>query len=231
MKSTDAYSARIAKEAAGKAAADLIEEGMLIGLGTGSTAAYFIARLGERCRSGLKIQAVATSQASHELATALGIPMADLDRVTTLDLTVDGADEIDAQKRMIKGGGGALLREKIVANMSHEMLVVIDESKKVQSLGAACLPVEIVPFAHQATIYKIEQMGFSGVIRTTKNSQRLLTDNHHYIYDIRLPHPCHYPEKIAEQLRSIPGVVETGFFLHLAGRVIQGFGDGRIEIW
>lgn len=219
----------ISKNSAGKAAAELIEDGMLLGLGTGSTASFFIEHLIERCRHGLKIQAIATSQKSWEQAKAGGIPLLDANAVTSLDLTVDGADEIDPQKRMIKGGGGALLREKILANMSREMIVIIDASKQVPHLGKHPLPVEITPFAHQATIAQIKQLGYRGEWRKNKKDQLFVTDNHNYIFDIFLDSPC-YPEEIDREISSIPGVITTGFFFNLAGRVIVGFPDGHVEI-
>ena len=222
------------KDNAGKAAAELVKTGMKVGLGTGSTAAYFITHLIERCQQGLKIQAVATSQQSWDQAAAGGIPMLDINldinKVTTLDLTVDGADEIDAQKRMIKGGGGALLREKIIASISKEMIVIIDESKEVKHLGKCALPVEIIPFAHHATIAQLKKLGYKGKLRKTTKNQPFITDNNNYIYDIELHHPCSNPEDDDHKIRNVPGVVTTGFFFNLAGRVIVGFDDGHIEI-
>lgn len=222
--------ALIAKEAAGKAAVELVERDMLVGIGTGSTAAFFIKHLALRCRQGLKILAVATSQRSHDLALANGIPLVDPNSVTLLDIDVDGADEIDPQKRMIKGGGGALLREKIIASMSTEMVVIVDANKNVESLGKFPLPVEIIPFAHKATLYHFERLGFHGALRTTTDGQPYVTDNQNFLFDIRLEYPCLNPEVIDAQLRSIPGVVETGLFLKLAGRVIIGYEDGHVEI-
>lgn len=219
----------LAKESAGKAAAEHVMDGMLIGLGTGSTAAYFIAHLSARCKQGLKIQAVATSKKSWDLGVAGGIPMVDINTLTTLDLTVDGADEIDSQKRMIKGGGGALLREKIVASMSREMVVIVDESKLVMHLGNHPLPVEIVPFAYKATLHKLETLGYTGTLRTTSTGQLFITDNSNYILDIKFKHLLQEPEKDDLLIRTIPGVVETGFFFNLARRVIVGFEDGHIE--
>lgn len=220
----------ISKNSAGKAAAELVKDGMLLGLGTGSTAAYFITHLIERCRQGLKIQAVATSQKTWDQASAGGIPMVNVNAVTALDLTVDGADEIDAQKRMIKGGGGALLREKIIANISREMVVIIDASKEVQHLGKCALPVEMIPFAHHATIFQLKQLGYTGTLRTTAKDQPFITDNNNYIYDIHLQYPCLNPENDDLKIRNIPGIVSTGFFFNLAGRIIVGFKDGHIEI-
>lgn len=218
------------KKAAGYAAADLIKEGMVVGLGTGSTAKYFIERLGQKCREGLKIQAVATSKKSQAQALELGIELADIQEITSIDMTVDGADEIDEKKRMIKGGGGALLREKIVASMSKEMVVIVDSSKVVKHLGSFPLPVEIVPFAFKSILNKIEKMGYRGTVRTTPDKKIFMTDNQNLIYDVHLSNPCLQPEKDEERLRSVVGVVETGFFFNLAGRVIIGFDDGKVKI-
>ncbi|PJD97889.1 MAG: ribose 5-phosphate isomerase A [Parachlamydia sp.] len=219
----------LAKEKAGQAALPFITPGMRVGLGTGSTTYYFIEALGEACRKGLNIEAVASSEQSAELARAKNIPLLPQDRVTSLDVTVDGADQIDAQKRMIKGGGGALLREKILASISKEMIVVVDSSKVVETFHDFPLPIEIIPFLHQATIKKINNINLTGKLRE-KAGIPYVSDNGNYIYDVILPHPCLNPEELNQSIRSIPGVVETGFFFHLAGRVIVGFPTGKVEI-
>lgn len=220
-----------AKQAAGSTAAQLILPGMLVGLGTGSTADFFIQSLIERCKKEqLNIKAFPSSIKSARLAAAGGIPLCDENQVTELDITVDGADEIDGQKRMIKGGGGALLREKIVASMSKEMIVIVDQSKLVDQLGGCPLPVEIIPFAHHATIWKMENLGYHGTLRRTDDGQLFVTDSGNYIIDIKFPGRCNSPEKDQAILRSIPGVVETGFFLGMAGRVIVGQSDGTVKI-
>lgn len=219
-----------AKKAAGRAAADLIQTGMSVGLGTGSTAAFFIERLIERCRDeALKITAFPTSDRSAKQALDGGIPLCNEKTVTHLDLTVDGADEIDHKKRMIKGGGGALLREKIIASMSREMIVVIDQEKLVDTLGFP-LPLEIVPFAYQATLAKIRSLDYDGHLRLSKDGNFYRTDNGNYIVDIKFPNLIKTPEKDQATLSAIPGVVETGFFFDLAGRVIIGQFDGTIKI-
>lgn len=223
-------SAEDAKKAAGRAAAELIENKMTIGLGTGSTAAFFIAHLGQRCRQGLKVAAVATSDLSLRLAQAAGIPLIDVNDIVSLDLTVDGADEIDPQKRMIKGGGGALFREKIIAAMSREMVVIIDEGKKVEQLGKFPLPVEISPFASKATLFHLEEIGCRGTLRSTASGSLFTTDNGNYIFDVRFPSLLESPELINERIRSIPGVIETGLFLNMAGRVITGHANGTFTI-
>jgi ribose 5-phosphate isomerase A len=218
------------KQAVGYKAAELIQEGMLVGLGTGSTVYYFIQKLIERVAEGLKIQAVSSSLHSAELALKGGIPMADINKLPYLDITVDGADEIDGEKRIIKGGGGALLREKILASMSREMIVVVDESKLSPHLGQKKLPVEIIPFAHMVTFRKIEKLGNVACFRKAKDNSLYLTDNGNYIVDITFSDPLIHPEIVDLALREIPGVVETGFFFHLAGRVIVGFRDGQVVI-
>ena len=222
---------RNAKKAAGQAAAEFVEDGMLVGLGTGSTAECFIESLIARCQKGLKIQAVATSNQSSEQAREGGIPILDIIDVSSVNLTVDGADEIDPQKRMIKGGGGALLREKIIAAMSDEMVVVVDEKKLVDKLGAFPLPVEILTFGHKATLRHLGELGYHGHLRKGEEKKFFLTENGNYIYDVVFESPCDDPENIDQRIRNVPGVVETGFFFQLAGRIIVGYPDGHTEIW
>lgn len=218
----------LGKETAAKAALKYIEPGMLVGLGSGSTSALFIEYLGAKCRQGLKIKAVATSEHSYKLAKSVKIPLLDIQKVTHLDIDVDGADEVDKEKRLIKGGGGALLREKIIACMSDTMIVIVDASKKVPYLGKFPLPVEILPFAYKATLEHIHALGLKGKIRLSSKKEYYLTDNHNYIYDIQLPYPCKKPEIIEAQLKDIPGVVETGFFIGIASKVIVGHPTGKV---
>lgn len=221
----------LAKRAAAKRAASFIESGMNVGLGTGSTATYFIEYLIERCQiEQLKITVAASSVRSYEQAKAGGIPLQDVNKITGLDITVDGADEIDHNKQMIKGGGGALLREKIIANMSREMVVIVDSTKVVSRFGAFPLPVEIVPFAYTATIYQITLLGFSPVLRSDPNGNLYITDNGNYIIDIPLSQHKRTPSEIQSLLKAIPGVVEIGFFLGFAGRVVVGYPDGYVDI-
>ncbi len=218
------------KKAIGEKAADLIEDGMHVGLGTGSTAFYFIERLIHRCQEGLKIQAAASSVQSLAQAKKGNIPLLDINQITSLDITVDGADEIDPQKRMIKGAGGALVREKIIASMSREMIVIVDESKCVHQLGKCKLPIEIIPFAHMATLHKIEKLGYPGTFRKKADHSLYITDNGNYIVDIPFKQPLTHPEEVHETLLHLQGVVDTGFFFNLAGRIIVGFFDGQIII-
>ncbi|NGX37252.1 MAG: Ribose-5-phosphate isomerase A [Chlamydiae bacterium] len=214
-----------AKDAASKKALEFVQDGMHVGLGTGSTATHFIEHLIEKCQNGLKIQAVATSSVSEKMAQEGGIPLLDINVITALDLTVDGADEVDAQKRLIKGAGGALVREKIIANMSKEMIVIADESKLVEKLGKALLPVEIVPFCAEATRKQLADLGFKGQWR-----KDYVTDNHNWILDIAFPSPLDDPEKVHLEILQNPGVVQTGFFFHLAKRVVVGNSDGSARV-
>ncbi|MGA8163924.1 MAG: ribose-5-phosphate isomerase RpiA [Waddliaceae bacterium] len=220
----------IAKEAVGKAAADLIGNGMIVGLGTGTTAAYFISYLGKRCRLGLEIQAVTTSSRSLKQAREEKIPIIDVNTVSFLDIAVDGADEIDPQKRMIKGGGGALFREKVIANMSQEFLVIVDESKLVAHLGHFPLAVEISPFAYTATLFQLKKKGYPATVRKDSKGDYFLTDNGNYIADVQLQFPCIEPESDHEKISAVPGVIETGFFFNSAGRVLVGYYDKQIKI-
>lgn len=218
------------KKAIGKTAADLVEPGMVIGLGTGSTSQCFIEHLIFRCKHGLKIHVVASSKHSENLASQGGIPLLDVNQISSLDLYIDGTDEIDPEKRMIKGGGGALIREKILATMSREMVVIFDESKLVPNLGKKhLLPIEVIPFGLKATHKSMEHIGITGHLRLTEKQTPYITDNGNYIIDGKIPHNL-APEEIESQLRAIPGVVGTGFFFHLAGRLVIGFNDGQVII-
>ena len=184
MTKQDSKDILLAKKAAGYAAADLIQGGMVVGLGTGSTTAFFIEALARRHREGLKITAVATSEQSKRQAEHLGIPMLDPEIITILDVTVDGADEIDPAKNMIKGGGGALLREKLLAQSSREMIVIVDETKLVDHLGDHPLPVEIAPFVYRTTIQRLQNNGYQGALRMTRENTPFVTDNGNFIFDI-----------------------------------------------
>lgn len=219
-----------AKDVAGFRALDYLKEGMTIGLGTGSTASHFIQHLIDWCKRGFEIRAVATSLASEEMARKGGIPIADINAVSHLDLTVDGADEVDPQKRLIKGAGGALVREKIVAAMSEKMVVIVDSTKSVQMLGSCPLPVEVIPFGLAATEAHIQKLGVSGKFRQTPDGHLYRSDNHNHIFDITFQTPLQNPEELHEKLLRIPGVVDTGFFFNLASTVIVGRPDGTTTV-
>lgn len=223
-----------AKRQAAAAAIDLVRPGMRLGLGTGSTVAHFIALLGERVAQGLKVVGVPTSERTRAQAEALSIPLATLDELSELDLTIDGADEFDLRLRLIKGGGGALLREKIVAAASRRMVVVADSSKSVKTLGKFPLPVEVSKFGFEATRRLIareaEIVGCIGTItlRTTQEGQAFVSDSGHYIVDCAFG-AIPAPEELAERLISIPGVVEHGLFIGFARAVISAGPEG-VEI-
>ena len=218
------------KQRAAAAALDYVEPGMKLGLGTGSTAARFVALLGEKVALGLTVVGVPTSEATRRQAASLGIPLTTLEETPTLDLVVDGADEIDGELRLIKGGGGALLREKIVAASATRMLVIADSSKKVARLGAFPLPVEIVPFGFGSTRLRLERacaaLGLAGEIAPRRKGDALfLTDGGHYILDCALG-AIPDAERLAAHLNAIPGIVDHGLFLGLAAVALIAGPDG-----
>jgi ribose 5-phosphate isomerase A len=223
------------KRAAAERAAALVSDGMRVGLGTGSTAAHFVAALGERVRSGLKVVGVPTSEATREQAQREGIPLTTLDETPELDLTVDGADELDDELRLIKGGGGAHLREKIVAAASRRMIVIADGSKRVAMLGRFPLPIEVVPFGLKSTetaIQKLfESLDMGGELRLRKaaDGAPFSTDGGHFILDAHLGR-IEKPNVLASTLNNIPGVVEHGLFLGLATGAILATGEGLVEL-
>ncbi len=213
------------KRQAAARALEQVAGGMRLGLGTGSTARHFVDLLGEKVRAGLKVVGVPTSEATRIQAEQCGIPLTTLDEVDSLDLTVDGADEVDPALDLIKGGGGALLREKIVAAASDRMIVIADETKWVDALGRFPLPVEVVPFGLAATRRAMERAfaaaGVSGRIELRKggNGHVFVNDGGHWIVDSRLGRIADAP-RLASLLNAIPGVVESGLFVGLAGTVI-----------
>lgn len=219
------------KAAAGEAAAKLVQDGMLVGLGTGSTAAFLILSLGQRCtKENLQIKAVATSIASEKLARMVGIPLIDPNDVELLDITLDGADEVDPHKNMIKGRGGALLREKILAQSSKEMVVIVDASKMVKELGKCPVPLEIAQFGFGTTCLRLKELGYHGSLRCNQDGTLYRTDNQNYIVDLVFDKPILDPAGLHQKLKVITGVIETGLFFKVAGRVIIGHENGKIEI-
>ena len=222
------------KESAARAALDLVEDGMQLGLGTGSTAARFVDALGEKVTQGLRVVCVPTSELTRVQAEGLGIPLTTLDKTPRLDLTVDGADEIDDQLRLIKGGGGALLREKIVATASDRMVVIADGSKVVPTLGAYPLPVEVVRFGLLATMRLIEaiavETGCRGQIklRPGNGDAPFVTEQGNLIVDCAFG-AIPEPEVLAFGLKRIPGVVEHGLFLGIADLAIVA-GSGGVNL-
>ncbi len=215
------------KRMAGETAVTLIEDGMVIGLGSGTTATQMIYALGRRMQEGLRITgAVATSHASEALARKLGIPLTDLDTHPVLDLDIDGADEIDEQLRLIKGGGGALLREKIVASSARRFVVIGDTTKRVALLGQNTpLPVEAVPFAATPVIKRLEALGATAQLRHSGGNV-FFTENCNIILDCFFANGIADPAELDTRIHSIVGVVETGLFLHMAERAIIGGPEG-----
>jgi len=212
------------KQAAAAAAVDYIENGMVVGLGTGSTAAKMVDLVGERVKNGLDIIAVPTSEATAEQAKSLGINVVGFDEVQVIDLTIDGTDEVDPEMRLIKGGGGAHLREKIVASLSDRMIVIAESKKMVSQLGAFKLPVEVIPFAADALMPKMEALGCSPAIRE-KDGTPVRTDEKNLIIDCAFEQ-IDDPEELALTLSLMPGVVEHGLFIDLADIVLIGTEDG-----
>jgi ribose 5-phosphate isomerase A len=215
------------KQIAAKAAADLVEDGQIVGLGSGTTAAYLLEELGERVRQGLRLIGVPTSEQTGRVAASLGLTVAGLDQYPSLDIDIDGADEIDPQLNLVKGHGGAHLREKIVAVASRRMIVIADESKLVARLGDHMpVPVEVVPFGRVVTRSALSQLGAQTMLRG--GDHPFLTDNGNVIYDCHFPNGA-TPQDLAGRIKQIPGVVEHGYFLNIASIVLIGHADGSVE--
>ncbi|UWQ84618.1 ribose-5-phosphate isomerase RpiA [Leisingera caerulea] len=225
-----------AKFVAAKRAAEMVEDGMRVGLGTGSTAAWLVRCLGEMVqKDGLKITAVPTSSRTAALARNVGINVVSLDEAKWLDMTIDGADEFDADLNLIKGGGGAHLQEKIVATASDQMVVIADASKSVETLGAFPLPVEVLRFGWQSsqalieeTLVSMDVMGRSTTLRMNGDAP-FVTDEGNYILDLHL-NRIGNARQLALVLNQIPGVIENGLFIDICDTVVIGYGDGRVEV-
>jgi len=215
------------KQAAGRAAAKLVRDGYIVGLGTGSTAYFAVVALGERVKAGLRIIGIPTSVQTADLARAAGIPLTTLDERPEIDITIDGADEVDPKLNLIKGGGGALLREKVVASASKKMVVVADSSKVVPALGKFPLPVEIISFARTVVENKIAALGASPKLRAKADGSPFITDNGNQILDCSFGKIAD-PAALALALSNIPGIVEHGLFIGLATIALVGRGD-RVE--
>jgi ribose 5-phosphate isomerase A len=216
------------KRAAGEYAAKLIQPGFITGIGTGSTVFYFIQALAKRVREGLEIKAVVTSRQSGLLAEQLGIVAADLNDVGEIDMTIDGADETDAQLQLIKGGGGALLQEKMVAAASRQLVIIADSTKMVDQLGRFPLPVEVIPYGWKQTKRHIANLFSIKIVFRTKEQAPFITDHGHYILD------CYFEKienaaLISQQLNNIPGVVENGLFINMAAAAMVCYPDGTIK--
>jgi ribose 5-phosphate isomerase A len=218
----------IAKQIAGEKAAEFVKNNMIIGLGTGSTVTYTIKKIGEMVKNGLQIKAVSTSSMTSELARSLNIPLLSIDDVESIDLTIDGADEVNPQFHGIKGGGGALLFEKIVAKASKHNIWVVDPSKMVQYLGKFPVPVEVVPFGYRHVINTLEKAGFKPELRIRDN-KIYKTDSDNYIVDLRISQ-IDNPIELEKELKLISGVVENGLFINIVKTVIVGDEKGQIQI-
>jgi ribose 5-phosphate isomerase A len=220
------------KRAAAERALALVESGMRVGLGTGSTAALFVAALGERVRGGLDIVGIPTSEATRRQAESLGIRLTNLDETPELDLTIDGADELDDRLRLIKGGGGALLREKIVASASRRMVVIADASKRVDVLGRFPLPVEVVPFGLETTTRRIRALlgeDAPEIRLRRKDGEIFRTDGGNLILDLHLG-AIPDPDVLAVELKTTTGVVDHGLFIGLASVALIGGPEGVMEL-
>jgi len=219
------------KEVAGRRAAEYIETGMVVGLGTGSTAEFAIRAIGARVAAGLNIVAIPTSEASAALARELGIELTTLKDHPTVDLTIDGADEVDPSLDLIKGLGGALLREKIVASATARQIIIIDPSKLVDQLGTkASLPIEVVPFSAALVEHRLKERGLEPTLRMQAPDELFVTDNGNYIIDGRFPQGIDDARATDTWLNTLPGVVENGLFVAMTHLVVVGEDDGSSRL-
>lgn len=214
------------KQAAARAAVQLVQSGNIVGLGSGSTSAFAVRFLADRVRDGLKILGIPTSRQTQQLAEQLGIPLTTLDEHPVIDIDIDGADEIDPQLNLIKGGGGAFLREKVIASVSRCFVVIADSAKQVSRLGKFPLPVEVIPFAENLIKSRIESMGAHVALRQYAYGNPYVTDEGHHILDCTFGEIAD-PVALAGSLRSIPGVVEHGLFIGMAESALVGK-DGEV---
>jgi ribose 5-phosphate isomerase A len=218
-----------AKQIAAEKAVSFIESGMIVGLGTGSTAYWAIEKIGEKIKNReLEIKAIATSKGSEQQAVSLGIPMLTFAEIDQIDITIDGADEADTKLNLIKGGGGALLREKIVASNSRQLIIIADETKFVKQLGKFALPVEAAVFGWEKTFQKLNALGCTPHLRM-KDDHPYATDNGNYIVDCAFGQIAD-PAELHERINAIIGVVENGLFINLASALIVGYTNGDIKI-
>jgi ribose 5-phosphate isomerase A len=218
-----------AKQLAAEKAVSFLDNGMTIGLGTGTTAYWAIEKIGEKVKKeGWNIKAIATSVVSEEQARGLGIPIFDFSSIKSIDVTIDGADEVNPKLQLIKGGGGALLREKIVATNSKQMIVVADESKWVETLGKFPLPVEVVHFGWERTFDKLQMLGCEAKMRM-KGTVPYVTDNGNYIVDCAFGEITD-PPLLQELVNAITGVVDNGLFVHIASKLVLGLNNGETRV-
>lgn len=212
------------KRVAGEKSTEYIKDGMILGLGTGSTAYYMIKKVGELIKNGIKIKAVATSKSTESLARELKIPLLSIDEVDRIDLAIDGVDEIDNEFNAIKGGGGALFREKIVASLANEVIWIMEESKLVDGIGEFPLPVEILPYGYKHVIKELQDYSLNPKIRM-KEEEIFVTDNGNYIVDLHIGKPMNISD-VYNKVNRITGVLETGLFINMCDRIIIGTNSG-----
>ncbi len=212
------------KQLAAAKSIELIQDGMNIGLGSGSTIAYAVELLGEQVKAGLRIQGIPTSEQTRALSQRVGLPLTSFEHVTRLDLTIDGADQVDPQLRLIKGGGGALLHEKVVASASDRVVIIVDSSKWFTALGCFTLPVEVISFAVPVVKGRIRELGGYPSLRLNKQGGQFVTDEGNYILDSAFS-SVESPEALSDQLDRIPGIVEHGIFIGLAHCLLIGKGE------
>ena len=216
------------KQLVGEKAVEYVKDGMIVGLGTGSTAYWAILKIGELVKNGLNIQGVPTSKNTEELARSLNIPLLDMTNVTKIDLTIDGADEFDAHKNLTKGGGGALLREKIIASVSEFYVIIADGAKKSEVLGDFAVPVEVTPFALNISIQQLQKLGCEPKLRMA-DGKPYITDNQNLIVDCKFD-SIYHPAALATSMNAIPGVVENGLFVNMANVIITEDGAGNLVV-
>lgn len=212
------------KRIAGEKATEYIKDGMILGLGTGSTAYYMIKKVGELVQNGMNLKAVATSKNTENLAKELHIPLVQIDEVDKIDLCIDGVDEIDKHFNAIKGGGGALFREKIVANLANEVIWIMDDSKLVDNIGAFPLPIEVLPYGYTQVIRKLKNYSLNPEIRM-KDGNVFITDNGNYIVDLHIGNPMDIND-VYDKVNGLTGVLETGLFINMCKRIIVGTHSG-----
>ncbi|QKY70015.1 ribose-5-phosphate isomerase RpiA [Lentibacillus sp. CBA3610] len=213
-----------AKKLAGEASLEYVKDGMTIGLGSGSTVYWMIRKLGEHIKNGLDVKGIPSSRQTQNWANEFGVPLTDFAKTQTLDIAIDGADEVDQGWHLIKGGGGALVREKIIAAAAREFVVIVDESKTVSRLGDFKLPVEILPFGWEVTAERITGLDGTPVIRRNADGDIFVSDNGNYIVDCDFG-MIHEPKTLQQQLKQLTGVVDTGLFVGMADEIIVGYSD------
>ncbi len=216
------------KQLVAKQAAQLVQNNMTVGIGTGSTIYWLIIELGNMVKEGLFFRAIPTSKKTAALAAQNNIPLAELNDVDRINITIDGADEIDAHLQLIKGGGGALLQEKMVAAASRELIILADQSKLVQHLGKFPLPLEVIPFGWKQVQRRIRETYNIEAVLRKQNDQPFITDHGHYILDCPFQR-IEQPDELSFELNDIPGVVDNGLFINMADLALIGFPDGKTE--